>query len=205
MAFVPAPQIVMAEIRALFAGQKIENRVMIDTLAAVTPAVVDDVANIVDVWAQASYFPVLPSRVVLNSVVATDMSAQDGSQHTITPEATVVGGLAAEVMPNETTFCIGLKSNSRGRSARGRFYVLGLARPDVTDNDLSAVRANSFVAALDDLIERVSTAGWRLVVVSYVTNNAPRPGGPVYYEIVNATFSDLVVDSMKSRKPGVGT
>jgi len=205
MAFVPAPQIVMAEIRARFAGQSIENRVMVDVLAPVTPALVDDVANIVDVWAQAQYFPVLPTRVVLNSVVATDMSAQDGAQHTITPEATVTGGLAAEVMPNETTFCIGLKSNSRGRSARGRFYVLGLARPDVTDNDLSAVRANSFVAALNDLIDRITTAGWRLVVVSYISNGVPRAGGPVYYEIVNATFSDLVVDSMKSRKPGVGT
>jgi len=205
MAFVPAPQIVMAEIRALFAGQKIENRVMIDTLAAVTPGVVDDVANIVDVWAQERYFPVLPSRVTLNSVVATDMSASDGPQHTITPEATVVGGLAAEVMPNETTFCIGLKSNSRGRSARGRFYVLGLARPDVTDNDLSAVRANSFVAAMAELITRITAAGWRLVVVSYISEGVARPGGPVYYEIVNATYSDLVVDSMKSRKPGVGT
>jgi len=42
-------------------------------------------------------------------------------------------------------------------------------------------------------------------VVSYISNKVPRPGGPVYFPVVSFQYEDLVVDSMRRRKPGVGT
>lgn len=205
MPFIPAPNIVMAEVRASLAGQDIENRFMIDVLTTPDAALVSDVANIVNVWAQGTYFDHLPNAVTLREVVATDLTTSDGAQHTITPTGPFTGALTEEPMPNEVSFCISLRSGSRGRSARGRMYVLAMTKFAVVGNFLNAARADLHRQDMQDLIDVVAGQGWQMVVVSYVTNNAPRPGGPVYYPIVTATFEDLTVDSMRRRKPGVGS
>jgi hypothetical protein len=205
MPFVPAPNIVQAEIRATLDGQNIENRIMIDVLTTPTPTIVEDVAVLVNDWTQATYFDHIPSAVSLRSIVATDLSAADGSQHTITPSGPFVGALSNPPEPNEVTFCVSLRTGSRGRSARGRFYVLAVQKADVVGNYIDSGRAASYVSDLDTLIADVIAAGWALSIVSYITDGAPRVGGPVYYPVVNATFIDLAVDSMKRRKPGVGS
>jgi hypothetical protein len=109
-------------------------------------------------------------------------------------------------MPNEVTLCLQLKTASRGRSARGRLYILGLSRSDVTgENTFWDVRAADLIADFNALKTAIDGAGWKLVIVSYVTAHAPRVGGPVYFPVESFAFSDLVVDSMKSRKPGIGS
>lgn len=204
MPFVAAPNIVMVEVRATKAGQKIENRFTIDALTAVTPAVVADVTNVVSNWAQATYFDSLPEQVQLVETVGTDLSVHEGAQHTIVPEGTVIGALTGPSMPNEVTLCVSLRSDARGRSARGRAFVLGLSRQGVVENNVNTGYANDFVNAFTALKTAITTEGWAWVVVSYRTNNAPRPGGPVYFPITSVVVVDLVVDSMRRRKPGVG-
>lgn len=204
MPFIPAPNLVMVEVRALLDGQHIENRFNIDVLTAVTPTLVDNVANIVNNWTQATYFDHIPSAVELTEVVATDMSVADGTQVTIAPTGAFVGALTSDPMPNEVTFCISLRSGSRGRSARGRAYVLAITRDAVTGNQLLAARADQHKADFQQLVTDITTAGWQLVVASYISGGAPRPGGPVYFPITTALYTDLTVDSMRKRKPGVG-
>jgi len=205
MAYVPAPQIVSVEIRALKANQQIENRITVDALTTVTPTIVDAITNLVSVWAIGTYFDHLPSSVTLREVVGTDLTTQNGYQHSILPEGTVAGALNSEPMPNESSFTITHRSSSRGRSARGRSYVLGLIKGDVAENVFSATRANEFVGDFNALRDVLSNAGYAWVVVSYRTNNAPRPGGPVYFPINANGYADLIVDSMRRRKPGVGS
>jgi hypothetical protein len=205
MAFVPAPNVVMAEVRALLDGQKIENRFMIDTLAAVTPSVVADVANIVNIWAQGEYFDHLPAAVSLAQVVATDMSDVAGAQHSIAPTGAFVGAIAEAPMPNEVSFCISLRTASRGRSARGRSYVLATTKETVSGNLILAARADQHVADFNSLITAIGDAGWVWIIASYRADNAPRVGGPVYFPITNCLYTDLTVDSMRRRKPGNGT
>lgn len=205
MPFVAVPNVVEAEVRALFQGQKIENRFMIDTLATVDSTSLDAVAVLVNDWAQDTYFDQLPNAITLTEVVATDLSAADGEQHTIAPTGTFTGAIADAAMPNEVTFCISHRSTARGRSARGRSYVLGITKGDVTNNVFSSVRADAFVSAFETLRTRIATAGWNWVVVSYISGGVPRPGGPVKYTISTSLYTDLIVDSMRRRKPGVGS
>ncbi len=108
-------------------------------------------------------------------------------------------------MPNEVTFCVSLRSASRGRSARSRSFVLGLVKADVNGNNLDTGVANNYVSIFQSLIDAIATEGWALVVVSYITNGAPRVGGPVYYPLLTATMADTVVDSQRRRKPGNGS
>lgn len=205
MPFVAVPNVVEVEVRCLFQGQKIENRFTIDALTTVTDSILDDITNAVSVWAQETYFDNLPNAITLTEVVGTDLSASDGAQHTIVPEGTVTGALADAAMPNEVTFCVSHRTAARGRSARGRSYVLGITKGDCTNNLLSDARVNAFVSNFNALRTAITDGGWNWVVVSYRHDNAPRPGGPVKYTITNSIAVDNVLDSMRRRKPGNGT
>jgi len=205
MPFVPAPQIVQTEIRALQAGQKIENRLMVDALAPVTPTILTDIATIVRDWAVNEYFLNVTTNVSLTEVVATDLTTINGGQATVLPAAPTGGSSGNNAMPNEAAFCVSLRSASRGRSARGRFYAFGLDKGLIEQNNVAATYRSAIVGAVQSLIGELSSNGYALVVVSYISEGAPRPGGPVYFPIVTAVSVDATVDSMRSRKPGVGT
>jgi hypothetical protein len=205
MPFVAAPNVVQVEIRALLDSQRVENVFDIDTLAPVDATVVDDVCNIVSVWAQEVYFPLLPGTVSLTEVFAKDLTSIDGAQHSIAPSGTVVGGNGAASYPNETTFCVSLRSAASGRSARGRKYVLAITTGLITGNHLNATLRGQFVAAFEELRSRIATAGWLWIVMSRVSGGVARPGGPVYYPITTVVSTDDIVDSQRRRKPGNGS
>lgn len=205
MPFVPAPNIVQVEVRALLAGQKIENRFMIDTLAPVTPTVVENAANAVLGWAVTTYFPLLPNAVELVEVFARDMSDAEGAQFSAVPEATVVGGQASIPMPNETSFVVSFRSTSSGRSARGRAFVLAIPQPLVVGNVINATLRGQLRDAFVTLRSVINDLDWLFVIVSYRHNNAPRPGGPVYFPVASIVTTDNLVDSQRRRKPGNGS
>jgi hypothetical protein len=205
MPFVPAPQIVKVEVRATFDAQHVENSFEFDALETVTQPIVDEVTNLVSVWAQAHYFPLLPTVISLNEVVGTDMSDENGFTHTITPAGSVTGGRGGAPMPNETTFCVSMRSGSRGRSARGRKYVLGILKDDTSGNSLIGPMPGNFVTAFQELIDTMATEGRPYVIVSRISNGAPRSGGPVYFPVVTAVAVDNTLDSQRKRKPGNGS
>lgn len=205
MPFVPAPNIVQVEIRALLDGQKIENRFMVNALTTPTAEIIADICNLVSVWAQSDYFPLLPNAVSLVEVFARDMSSIDGLQHTIVPAGAVVGGQAVVPMPNEVSFCISFRTGNSGRSARGRFYVLAIPKDLVTGNHINATLRGQLTGAGTSLIAALDSGGFALTIVSYRTGNAPRTGGPVYYLVTTAVSTDDFVDSMRRRKPGNGS
>jgi hypothetical protein len=205
MPFIPAPNIVQVELRCTLASQNIENRFMIDALSAVNSTKLQAITNLVSVWCQATYFDHQTDDVRLVEVVGTDMSSQNGEQYTITPEGTVVGAVTGGTMPNEVSFCISFRSGSRGRSARGRAYSLSVPRAKVAGNFVEATWADGLVGDFTELRNNLTNAGYALAIVSYYSNKALRPGGPVYFLVESFQYADLIVDSMRRRKPGVGT
>jgi len=205
MAFIPAPNIVEVEFRCTLAGQRIENRVMVDAFEAVTPTVLADITGACAAWCENTYFDWQTDDVRLVEVVGTDLTTQNGEQFTIIPEGTIVGSVTGGTMPNEVSFCISFRSGARGRSARGRAYSLSVPRARVAGNFVEATWADGLVGAFTTLRNDLTNGGWALVVVSYISNKVPRPGGPVYFPVVSFQYEDLVVDSMRRRKPGVGT
>jgi hypothetical protein len=72
------------------------------------------------------------------------------------------------------------------------------------ENTFWATRAADLVADFTALRTAITGAGWEWVIASYIADGAPRVGGPVYFPILSVAFQDLIVDSMRSRKPGVG-
>ena len=205
MAFVPAPNIVMCEARATMDGQQVENRFMCHSPTAINSAKLEDVAVAVWDWWELTYAGVLTSNVLLREVVATDMGEQNGEQFTYAPDSTTTGTFGGAPLPNEVSLCISLRTGVRGRSARGRYYQLCVGEEGRgSTNTVSTTYAAACVAAGQALITALAGIA-PLTIVSYRANNAPRPGGPVYFEVTSAILVDNVLDSMRSRKPGVGT
>jgi len=205
MAFVAAPNIVMTEFRMILAGQKIENRVMINNEGSPTLSELQGYATLAWDWWENTYAASICTSCLLAGVVTTDMGVQNGQQYTYAPDTTTTGEVATIAMPNETSFCVTLSSGLRGRSARGRWFVAAIPDASRADaNNLNATAAEAYRSAIQTLIDAVEALARHIVIVSYVSNKVPRPGGPVYFEVTNATITDTILDSQRRRKPGVG-
>ena len=205
MPFVPAPNIVQVEMRATRNGQRVENRVNVDMLG--TPAITDmqQIGTIAWNWWADTYALNLTSDTHLNTVVCTDMGEENGNEVTIALANNVQGQINLTGLPNETSFCVSLRSGARGRSGRGRFYTLSVAPDQMADaNSLTTGAAAGFVGAVQELINEIQNAGKQLVIVSHYHNKELRPGGPVYFVVTTAIATDLIVDSQRRRKPGNG-
>jgi len=205
MAFVPAPNIIMGEARCTLAGQKCENRFMFNNGGPVGASELQFVATTLWNWWELTYASVLPTQTALVEVVATDMSVLNGEQYTYAPDATTTGNVASAVLPNECSMCVSLRTGNRGRSARGRFYTVGVpVAARVDDNNVSVSYAGDLATAGQALITAFA-ASLPLTIVSYRSEGIPRPGGPVYFPVTTALVVDRLIDSMRRRKPGVGT
>lgn len=205
MPFVPVNNVAMVEMRCLRNGQKIENRVMVDLFAEPTPELLEDVAIVCWNWWENEYAPLLHTEVHLTEVVATSQHEADGPQFTYAPDTTTNGTMGGFALPNEVSYCVSLRSAFRGRSARGRFYTLSISDAQLEDtNTMTGAAADALTSAVQILISDLNTAGYKLIIVSYRTNNAPRVGGPVKFIVQSAVSADLILDSQRRRKPGVG-
>jgi len=148
----------------------------------------------------------LSTGVGLREVVLTSLHEQNGAQVTYAPDATTTGDLTGVALPNEVSFCVSLRTGNRGRSARGRWYWLSVNQSQmVDDNNLTTQALGDLPGDMNALMAAIEAISFMPVIVSYRTNNAPRVGGPVYFPITNCTAVDSTVDSMKRRKPGVGS
>jgi len=205
MPYVPAPNLVLVEWRYTQLGQQTENTIHVDNLTAVDAAALEAIAIAAWNWWENDYSAQISSVVNLREVVATDLTTQDGAQFTYAPDTTTVGQNTGGVLPNEAAFCVSLRSASRGRSARGRWYVAGLPTQGQLDaNHMASAWIGAVVGHMQGLISLFAGDGRAAVVASYVSNKMPRPGGPVYYPYVSAVAVDDVIDSMRSRRPGIG-
>lgn len=203
MPFVPAPNIVQCEILAQKDGQLIENRIMVDVFHAPSSADYAVLQPVLTNWCNASYRPLLPADVTITGLRFTDMSQQNGPQ--LQTALALIGGTAVPSAPNEVTYCISLRTGNAGRSARGRFYVLGIALFNIpTTNRVGAGYRTAITAAVQQLATDIFAAGFAWVIVSYINNGGPRVGGPVYFPVVTATTTDDIVDSQRRRRPGIG-
>ena len=118
MPFVPAPNIVMIEWRYTLFSQQCENRLHVNHFGDPGPTELLGYATTAWNWWENTYAPTVVDDCTLREVVATDIGVQNGEQVVYAPDTTTTGGNLTAPLPNETSYCISLRSSSRGRSAR---------------------------------------------------------------------------------------
>ncbi len=203
MPFVPIPNCVEVELRATIDDQHVENRWFVDVGAAPTDLILESCAGVAVSWIEPTYQDLCNQNVTFTEVIVTDVSVADGAQ--FSAPVNVNGLVLSDPYPNETAFCISLRSGLRGRSRRGRIFLFPPSTSYVVPpNKVTDGYRTGAIDAVQALIDAYDTSGFALSIVSLVSEGAPRTT-PLVTRVTAAIAVDNLLDSMRSRKPGNGS
>lgn len=204
MPFLATPNGIQVELRFTQDGQRVENAhwFMGPTMNP-TPAELETVADMVQLWWEEEVQPIQSNTVNLREIYVTDQSVVDGETFTYSPTVSTTGANVNAPLPNNVTVAISFRTSRRGRSFRGRAYVIGLTANQVAASHLTPAAATAWVAAYDSLVNRAALAGFQLCVCSKIENGNPRMGG-LLTPVNDALITDDTVDSQRRRLPGRG-
>jgi hypothetical protein len=203
MAFIPVPNVVLAEIRMTLDFQRVENTLYFEFPAAPAPS---DLVNLGDdllAWYTALMAPLQSSFVALREIYLTDLTSSTGPTHSVSPATLVTGGITGEVEPSNVTIATSFRTNQRGRSFRGRNYFVGVAAAQLAQNTFTPAFITSLKNVYDQLPASLPLSDATWVVVSRFSNNAPRVAG-IATPVSAVVVVDPTVDSQRRRLPGRG-
>jgi hypothetical protein len=204
MAFVPAPNIVEVQFRQSYAGERTMNRIHVDVLTTPTTTIINGVLSELADWWTGNVQANISNTLALREVYGKSLETQPGPEATFSAGLPASGALFDDPMPNNVSLAVSLRSGSTGRSARGRWFWQGFTTNQITGSVVDSGIGSTIDAAMTALRSAIVDLGYRWVIVSYTEDNAPRPGGPVYFQVNDILLVDNVVDSQRRRLPGRG-
>ena len=199
MAFQPVPD--TAEVTLVFTqnGENITNTFHAEKPGGYNLGEISALADLVDNSVAANIRPVITidctyvRTEVRGLAVENDLFDVDGTN----------GGPGAdptEGLPNSVTLSLKKSSGFTGRSARGRWYWIGLPvnALDTNENFLTAARAADAVIAVNTLRGDVLAGPWTPVIVSRFAGGVQRPVG-VTFDWIDTVAVNNGVDSQRGR------
>lgn len=110
------------------------------------------------------------------------------------------GAIATAGLPNSVTLSIKKESGRTGRSARGRWYVVGIPLGNLSSNENSFLSAEvtQWVAAVDEVRQDVQATQWAPVIVSRFTGGVARDFG-VTFPWISSVAVNVFVDTQRRR------
>lgn len=204
MAFIPAEKVVQVSLNMTYLGQLVQNTLYWQFDDPVTIAGMEALGTLVVAWWDVELAPQLSTQLTLNNVTLTDLSDETAPVVVWTGSLPASGTNSSPALPGNVAWVIKFNTLARGRSSRGRNYIVGLCEGNVAGNLLDVGAANFIVTAYEELMLPMTspqTAKW--VVLSRYENNAPRLFG-LAREVTSVSYTDLVLDSQRRRLPGRG-
>lgn len=210
MPFVPVENTALVETRMMFDGQKCENTLWVENESPWDGESLAELASEVKDWWTASYAQLVTFGTSLTEVVATDMSSETGPQASVAG-AGAVGADSGAPFPGGTSFAVSFRTAMRGRSFRGRNYIVGV--PESARSLISGVDPDYVEACITQytaFMDAISTAGWTWVIASRFSGVDPDTGDPiprvagVTTPVTNVVCTDATLDSQRRRLPGRG-
>lgn len=202
MAFQPCPSVAEVAIRSLMGGRPLDHVLHFQhtdasnwdetELAALALQVATGYAN--------NILAVVSNQLVLQEVVATDLSEEGGFTATDLTFAGNGGLLTGEPLPFQTALVVTLRTGRAGRSNHGRMYLGGFTEAQssgrqVESSSLTAIRAE--VSDMFDIFTGEALIDW--CVLSRITNKVTRAEG-VGTPITAAEIKDSIWDSQRRRQ-----
>lgn len=115
------------------------------------------------------------------------------------------GTASGTSMPPNVAYCLSLRTGQTGRSARGRFYTVGVTSAHLASAvAVSTTYRDAWIAALEAVGSQAASDGWSWGVLSR-QNNGIVLGTAVLRPITDVIGVDLNLDSMRRRLLGRGT
>lgn len=203
MAFVPAINCALIEVRQELFGQQTENTLYFRYESAVDAAELNVLASYIEGWFTAEVMDGnLSQDLIYRETVATLLTTSTSPSITVNAEAGHTSTVTSPSLPGNVAFTLSFKTNERGRYARGRNYIMGLAEANVAGNVFASGVALSLVGAYAQLFTMLP-AGWEWVVLSRSFEGNPRVEG-LQLPVTTVTYADLYIDSQRRRLTGRG-
>jgi hypothetical protein len=155
-----------------------------------------------------AYWNALRSSIMAGTTAtqfeAIDWSVSDGAIATNASPTNPAGALGGNNVANNVSMALTLITGQRGRSRRGRSYIVGLGQSDFASANVLSVAAGADIVAAYQVL-KTSLNGYNLVpvVASFISDGAPRVSG-IGTAITAVGFTDGFVDSQRRRLPGRG-
>lgn len=202
MAFIPVPGVVLAELVFNQLGSITENTLYFHSAEGWDVDGMVDLAEQLKNWWTTRLRPGVPNSISLTAVKVTDLSSQNAPGIIDVNGLPLAGQSVSEALPNNVTAAISFVTALRGRSYRGRNYVIGMVDAMISGNTINPANVtlfqNAYAALATDIISNAAVH----VVVSRYNNNAPRVTG-VATPVTGYTMEN-VVDSQRRRLPKRG-
>ena len=202
MAFIPVENTVQVEFIFNYGGQVAENVIYVKKAAAWDEGIMTTLASSLKTWWDANCKANSAASVSLQRIKVTDLTTQTSPIVEYSTGLPITGTNASPPLPNNVSCAITFVTGNRGRSYRGRNYIIGLCESGVDGNSLGAGTMAAWLAAYAALKVVIDGLGYAHVVVSRYTNNQPRINGVA--TTVTSYRSDGYVDSQRRRLPGRG-
>lgn len=202
MPFIPVPNVAMVELFYRQDDQSLENTLYFENENPWSITGLEQLCVEITSWWGTSYAPITTNQVSLVTVKAT--SLESDTAPAFERPTLIAGGLAQPAEPNSVTLAIKFLTGGRGRSSRGRNYIVGLHVDAVTNNEVNPVHAAQYLDAYLELLDVTVITNGVWVVVSRFTDNAPRVTG-IAQPVTGVAFTDFIVDSQRRRLPGRGS
>lgn len=210
MTFVPVLNAVEAELIYRYDGQKCENTLWFQYDHSPDATELTDLASALKTWWVGAFGTNLVPSLVMNMIKITDQSIATGLGIEYTTGLPVAGTASGDGMPGGTAACISFNTGLRGRSARGRNYVMGMPKSVTTLSTLDSGWMAAITGAYNALPAALPTPGPQWVVASRFSGVDPLTGDPIprvtgiTNVILSAAFADNSVDSQRRRLIGRG-
>lgn len=204
MAFVPAPNIVEVQFRYTLDGERAMNRIHVNVGATPSSGTIGPLLAECADWWDGNVKTLVPPEMALREVYGKSLEEAAAPEGTVSAGMPILGTFSGNLLPNNVSLAVSLRSGFTGRSSRGRWFWCGLSESQVTGSLVAGGTVSSIDAALTNLKSLIDGLGHTWVVVSYRENNAPRVGGPIYNVVETITIVDSIVDSQRRRLPGRG-
>lgn len=203
MAFIPVPNGALAELRYTLDGQQVENALWFAFDGTPTAGQLATLAEELWNWWDDQLSTQLSTGIVLREVYCTDQTSASGTAYSFSALPNPAGKANSNAAPNNVSLCVTHRTAARGRSFRGRTYVVGLQSASITQNTVATLTTNSVSAAFDALRDGTTISEGVFSICSRFSGNAPRLSG-VLTPVVDSVLRDLQVDSQRRRLPGRG-
>lgn len=205
MPFVPANNVVLVEMIQTLASQSCENTIYMQGAQAWSLSDMESLASEMRVWWVNNMAPLLAGDTVLNKIRVTDLTSQSAPSieySTLLPvNASDASG--SVTLPNNVTLVVKFVTQQRGRSYRGRNYLVGIRNGRLSGpNTVTSAYAQSVVNAYGQLQVLVFTNTASHVIVSRMANGQWRQAAAV--TDVSAYTVNLNLDSQRRRLPERG-
>lgn len=203
MEFVPTTNCWQVELRGLLHGQEYENVWYFlrspegSAPAAVAPDIYD--------WVQSTWRQNFAPELIWDELYFTDLTSQVAPTYTYVFDPALAGTASGVALPGGSAASVSFRTNARGRSARGRNYLGGISSSDRTGNVIAGARLGSILEDLNTLkATLLGTHLWTWVVLSRISNGAPRVGG-LARPVTAFAFPTPNIRSQRRRNGGIGS